>query len=529
LGNSFASSQAKIYTKGMNMDLYDYIIIGSGIAGLYTALLAREQGRVLIITKGSIEDCNTKHAQGGIAAPIGLNDSSELHFSDTMKAGDGLSDPEAARILADEAPDRIYDLVRFGVPFDTVNGAIALTMEAAHSVPRVLHAGGDATGAYIEATLSSRVHEFKINVLEYCLVTDILVENSRVKGVKALDLRADSILEFDCKNLILATGGAGHLFKYTTNPDVATGDGVPLAYKAGAELTDMEFYQFHPTGLRLPGVAPFLISEAVRGEGGVLRNVEGYAFMKDYTPLGELAPRDVVARSILFEMRKTHADRVFLDVTHLPTKVVTTRFPNIYKFCFDHGLDITKGLIPVAPAAHYMMGGVKTNTWGETNIAGLFAAGEVSCTGVHGANRLASNSMLEVLIFSKRIVQKSGHPDIQTVPREFKEVHYALSEREAARSPTPVSIRALQELMWQRVGIVRDKEGLIQAADTLAAWQKCLPEQTDRPTYELNNLVITGRLVAEAALFREESRGAHFRSDFPQHSAEWEKHITFTE
>lgn len=506
---------------------YDYIIIGSGIAGLYTALLAREAGSVLIITKGGIDDCNTKHAQGGIAAPIGLNDSSELHFKDTIKAGDGLCDTEAVRILADEAPDRISDLVRLGVPFDTVNGAIALTMEAAHSVPRILHAGGDATGAHIEATLSTRVREYKIKVLEYCLVTDIIVENRVVKGVKALDLQNDSVLEFDCQNIILATGGAGHLYKYTTNPDVATGDGIALAYKAGAELTDMEFYQFHPTGLRLPGVAPFLISEAVRGEGGILRNVEGYRFMQDYTPDGELAPRDVVARSILFEMRKTGSDRVFLDMTHLPVSVVMTRFPNIYKYCFDHGLDITKGLIPVAPAAHYMMGGVKTNTCGETNIKRLFAAGEVACTGVHGANRLASNSMLEVLVFSKRIIEKAGREKSECYPRHIVETRIDLHRRKAAIPPVQVNLRNLQDLMWQKVGIIRDKLGLIQASNNLAAWQECLPEPVDRHTYELNNLVLTGRLVVEAALIREESRGAHFRSDFAEHSSEWEKHITF--
>jgi L-aspartate oxidase len=509
------------------MAQYDYVIVGSGIAGLYTALLAHEQGSVLIITKGGIDDCNTKHAQGGIAAPIGSNDTAELHFKDTLKAGDGLSDPEAAKILANEASDRIYDLVRYGVPFDTMNGAIALTMEAAHSVPRVLHAGGDATGAHIESTLSSRVRENKIKVLEYCLVTEIIVEHGSVKGVYALDLHTGSILEFDCRYLILATGGAGHLYKYTTNPDVATGDGIPLAYKAGAELTDMEFYQFHPTALRLPGVAPFLISEAVRGEGGILRNVDGYRFMQDYTPEGELAPRDVVARSILFEMRKTGSDRVFLDVTHLPAKVVTTRFPNIYKYCLDHGLDITKGLIPVAPAAHYMMGGVKTNTWGGTNIKGLFAAGEVACTGVHGANRLASNSMLEVLVFSKRIVEKTGESTVKNIPRKTNEIHCTLREREGMKITSPVSIRALQDLMWGNVGIIREKAGLEKAADILAAWYKCLPEPTDRPSYELCNLLFTSRLVTEAALIREESRGAHFRSDFPHHLPSWEKHITF--
>ncbi len=511
------------------MASYSFIIIGSGIAGLYTALLACEHGNVLIITKGTIDDCNTKYAQGGIAASIGSNDSADLHYKDTVKAGDGLVDTEAAHILSSEAPDRISDLVNFGVPFDTTNGAIALTMEAAHSVPRILHAGGDATGAYIEATLSSRVRERKhdIKVLEYCLVTDILVKNGNVTGVRALDLRMGSVLEFEGRFMVLATGGAGNLFKYTTNPDVATGDGVLLAYKAGAELTDMEFYQFHPTGLRIPGVAPFLISEAVRGEGGILRNVEGYAFMKDYTPDAELASRDVVARSILFEMRKTGADRVFLDVRHLSPNVVTTRFPNIYKYCYDRGLDITKGLIPVAPAAHYMIGGVKTNNWGETNIAGLFATGEVACTGVHGANRLASNSMLEVLIFSKRIIEKIFQSGPKTGSVNSPSVHTSLPDRKTAVAKLPVSLRALQDIMWNKVGIIRDREGLILATDTLSSWQACLPETTDRPTYELNNLVLTGRLVAEAALIREESRGAHFRSDFPDHSKDWEKHIIF--
>jgi L-aspartate oxidase len=509
------------------MNNYDYIIIGSGIAGLYTALLAQKRGSVLIITKGSIDDSNTKYAQGGIAAPIGLNDSPELHFKDTMKAGDGLCDQEAVNILATEAPDRISDLVQFGVPFDTVNGEIALTMEAAHSVPRVLHAGGDATGAHIEATLSSRVRENKIKVLEYCLVTDILVDRGAVKGARALDLRTGSVIDFGCRNMILAAGGAGHLFKCTTNPDVATGDGVALAYKAGAELADMEFYQFHPTALRLPGVAPFLISEAVRGEGGILRNVDGNRFMGDYALQAELAPRDVVARSILFEMRKTGSDRVFLDVTHLPVSVVMTRFPNIYKYCFDHGLDITKGLIPVAPAAHYMMGGVKTNVWGETSIQGLFAAGEVSCTGVHGANRLASNSMLDVLVFSKRIIERTIAGTRESIRRQGNDIYGSLNQGEPPQAGILPSLRALQDLLWNKVGIIRDKAGLTQAAKTLASWQKCLPEAADRPTYELNNLVLTGRLVAESALIREESRGAHFRSDFPQHSSDWQKHIIF--
>jgi len=511
------------------MNQYDYIIVGSGIAGLYTALLAKEQGSVLILTKGSIDDCNTKYAQGGIAAAIGKDDSSELHFQDTITAGDGLCDEEAVRILTNEAPDRISDLVNFGVPFDTVDGEVALTTEAAHSRPRIAHAGGDATGEYIETTLSNRIRASKIQVLEYCLATEILVENEIVYGVKALDSRTGSTEEFGCRYLILATGGAGQLFKLTTNPAVATGDGIALAFNAGAEVVDMEFFQFHPTALRLPGVGSFLISEAVRGEGGVLRNVEGDCFMTDYTPEGDLAPRDIVARSIVYEMEKTGSDRVFIDVTHLPTQLTTTRFPHIYRFCLDHGLDITKGLIPVAPAAHYMMGGVKTNSWGETNIAGLFATGETACTWVHGANRLASNSMLEVLVFSKRIMgktRKNTRPEKATASTSGQ-VHHSLSPRQAIKTVAP-SRSALQTLHWDKVGIIRNKEGLTEAADTLATWQKSLPKPTDRPSYELNNLVLAGRLASEAAFTREESRGAHFRSDFPRSSHRWQCHIVFT-
>ncbi len=512
------------------MSYYDYIIVGSGIAGLYTALLAKGQGSVLVITNGSIDDCNTKYAQGGIAAAIGKNDSAELHFQDTIAAGDGLCDEEAVRILVNEAPDRITDLVDFGVPFDTVNGEIALTTEAAHSMPRILHAGGDATGEHIEVTLSNRVRSAKIQVFEDCLATEILVAKGAVTGTKALDCRTGYIEEFDCRYLILASGGAGQLFQLTTNPDVATGDGIALAFKTGAEIVDMEFFQFHPTALRLPGVSPFLISEAVRGEGGVLRNVEGHRFMPDYAAEADLAPRDIVARSILYEMEKTGSDRVFLDITHLSLRVITTRFPHIYRFCLDHGLDITKGLIPVAPAAHYLMGGIKTNFWGETNIAGLFATGETACTGVHGANRLASNSMLEVLVFSKRIMEKTREvAKIKAVTSsKGKETHHSLSQRQLAEVVPAPSFAALQQLLWEKVGIIRNKESLTEAANTLVAWQKSLPRPTDRPSYELSNLVLSGRLVTEAALLREESRGAHFRSDFPQSLTQWQRHMVFT-
>jgi len=510
------------------MTQYDYIIVGSGIAGLYTALLAKEEGSVIILTKGSLDDCNTKHAQGGIAAAIESHDSPELHFRDTMAAGAGLCDHGAVRILAEGAPTRIADLIELGVPFDTVDGHIALTKEAAHSQPRILHAGGDATGEHIELTLSRRARNSGIQILEDCLVTDVLIDNGSVQGVRALDCHTGSVEEFGCRFLILASGGAGRLFKFNTNSDIATGDGIALAFGAGAEIIDMEFFQFHPTALRLPGVIPFLISEAVRGEGGILRNVEGGRFMPDYTPRGELACRDVVARSIVYEMRKTHSERVFIDVTHIPSYKVTTRFPQIYRFCLEHGLDITKGVIPVAPAAHYMIGGVRTNTWGETGIMGLFAVGEVACTGVHGANRLASNSMLEVVVYAKRIIERTkGGGEGATNYSETQGGFCNLPLRTPVNNIQSLSLSAIQALMWEKVGIIRSRESLEEAAAILSTWERSLISPTDRQSYELNSLVLTARLVTEAALIREESRGAHCRTDFSEPSPEWLKHLVF--
>ena len=504
---------------------YDYIIVGSGIAGLYTALLARGHGSVLVLTKAGIDDCNTRHAQGGIAAAIGVGDSPELHFKDTIAAGAGLCDEEAVRILVDEGPDRIADLVNFGVHFDTLDGEVALTREAAHSVPRILHSGGDATGEQIEVTLSRMARLAEVAIMEYSLVTEIIVDKGVARAVRALDLRTGRAQEFSSRAVILATGGGGKLFNFTTNTDIATADGVALAYNAGAEIVDMEFFQFHPTAARLPGVTPFLISEAVRGEGGILRNAEGRRFMLDYTPDAELAPRDVVARGIVAEMKKTGSDHVFLDVTHLNPRKVTARFPHIYRFCYVNGMDITRVQIPVAPAAHYMMGGVKTNTWGETNIAGLFASGEVASTGVHGANRLASNSLLEVVVFAKRIVERVKEKN--ETPTSAGRQDQPLPHRESSSGVLPLSLARLQNLMWDKVGIVRCGEDLEQAASVLASWQEKLAEPTDRPSYELANLVLSGRLMAEAALIREESRGAHYRSDFPEHSDAWLKHIVF--
>ncbi|MSQ14559.1 MAG: L-aspartate oxidase [Dehalococcoidia bacterium] len=514
------------------MQEYDYIIIGSGIAGLYAAILAQEHGRVLLLTKGSLEETNTRYAQGGIAAAIGPGDSPRLHFNDTIAAGAGLCVEEAVRVLTAEAGGRIHDLIRYGVPFDTQYGEVALTTEAAHSAARILHAGGDATGEHIENTMSNVARRSGVVIKEYILVTKINVGESGVEGVATLDILSNATEEYRCRFLVLATGGCGRLYKFSTNPAVATGDGVALAYRCGAELMDMEFFQFHPTALRMPGSPPFLITEAIRGEGGILLNTKGRRFMPEYSSLAELAPRDVVARSIHSEMIRTGSDHVYLDIRHLSSDAIPARFPTIYHFCMEHGLDITKELIPVAPAAHYMMAGVRTNVWGETNIPGLFACGEVACTGVHGANRLASNSLLETLVFGKRIVTRSVQiTQGAAQPINESDLSFETISDGAPRftsAPTrPLNLGALQSLMWDKVGIVRSGESLSEALDMLNSWESSEVVPEDARSYELSNLVTIGRLVAQAALMRTESRGAHYRSDYPDTSEEWQHHLVF--
>jgi L-aspartate oxidase len=503
---------------------FDYIVLGSGIAGLFTALLAREHGSVLIVTKGSIQDSNTRYAQGGIAAAVGPDDSPALHRRDTLDAGAGLVDEAAAAILTEEAAARIADLVKFGVPFDTLDGEIVLGHEGAHSARRIIHAGGDATGAHIELTLANLARTDGITVLEHTLATEIVCKGGRVRGVRALDTRRGEAQTYACRTLVVATGGAGQLYRYTTNPAVATGDGIALAYRGGADVMDMEFIQFHPTALRLPGVPVFLISEAVRGEGGLLFAADGRRFMPALDERAELAPRDIVARAIMREMERTAADHVWLDVTHLPAERVTARFPQIYRFCLENGLDITRERIPVSPAAHYTMGGVRTNTWGETTLPGLFAAGEVACTGVHGANRLASNSLLETVVFARRVVDRSLNPAAE--PFAPAPEARSLPPPEPGEAPPP-TLAGLQRLMWHGAGIVRDAAGLELAARTLSAWAAAMPGPRTREEHELANLILVARLVVDAALHRTESRGAHFRADFPAADDAWLRHQVY--
>jgi L-aspartate oxidase len=500
---------------------YRTIVIGSGASGLFVALEARQLGPVLVLTKGSIDDCNTRWAQGGIAAAVGPLDSPDQLLADTVEAGAGLVDEAAASILCTEGPARIQDLISYGVAFDSLGDQLALGREAAHSRARIVHAGGDRTGAEIERALSVASRQPEITVLDFTLATSLLIAGGRVTGVETLDLRSGEHQSFDAPAVVLASGGAGQLYSHTTNPDVATGDGIALAFGAGAELADLEFYQFHPTALRLPGVQAFLISEAVRGEGAVLRNAAGDAFMSRYHPLRDLGPRDVVARAMANEMHRANADNVWLDCTGIKGVDLVVRFPGIFAFCQEHGIDMRTEPIPVAPAAHYFMGGVRTDTCGRTTVDGLYACGEVACTGVHGANRLASNSLMETVVFGKRVVEHiaSGEgggaaptPDVVPVwPRG---------------GPAP-SKAELQRLMWVSAGIERTERDLASAIETATSWPAAA-STNDRDSIERRQMAAVARLMLRAAYTRTESRGAHSRADYPQRDdAAWHRRLVY--
>lgn len=507
---------------------YDIVVVGSGIAGLYAALQAHEHGaRVLVVTKGGIEEAGTRYAQGGIAAAVGPGDTPEAHLRDTLEAGAGLVDEEAARILVTEAASRIADLVRYGVVFDATDGEVSLGMEAAHSAARILHAGGDATGLEIELSLSSLAQREGVTILEHTMAERVLTasDSGRVTGIEVLETQTGRLSSYASRRVVLATGGAGRLYRTTTNPEISTGDGVELAYACGAEVMDLEFTQFHPTVLRIPGVPVFLISEAVRGEGAQLYNVRGERFMPKYDERAELAPRDIVARATVAEMLATGADHVLLDITDRDRSWLAARFPQIFRTCMEYGLDMSRDRIPVSPGAHYSMGGVRTNTWGETTVPGLYAIGEVACTGVHGANRLASNSLLETVVFAQRAVGRLIEANGDSTALERTADARSLPLRPALASPGEPSTAALQDLMWTYVGIERDGAGLAYAAAVLGAWAHRLPPGVDRASRELRSLLVCARLATEAALLREESRGSHYRRDFAQPLEEWRRHL----
>ena len=492
-----------------------FLVVGSGVAGLHTAWRASVGADVMLLTKRSLFDSATAYAQGGIAAALGAGDSPKLHWQDTLAAGAALADEEAVRVLVEEGPARVRELQVAGADFDlTPNGTLKLGREAAHSRRRIVHSHGDRTGAEVARTLVERVRESKrTNVLERARVLDLIVEGGRCAGVRAsvageaVEIRADAT--------VLATGGCGQVYRYTTNPVVATGDGYAIAHRAGAKLADMEFVQFHPTALDTPENPLALVSEAVRGEGATLLNGKRRRFMHQRHRLAELAPRDVVAREIFTERQTT--GQVFLDARKIGDFV--DRFPGIFALCTARGIDPRKDLIPVTPAAHYMMGGIITDLAGHSRLPSLYACGEVSCTGVHGANRLASNSLLEGLVFAERIAR-----DLEKVP-ESPAPRRATSWRVPTlpdRGAAQVAADSIRALMWEKSGIDRNARGLRECLEELNDIHDRLPPGA---TEELN-LCETAILIATSALARKESRGGHHRSDFPKPRRGWaRKHI----
>lgn len=506
----------------------DFLVIGSGVAGLRAALELSCEGRVIMLTKGHPLQSNSIFAQGGVAVALSEEDDVAIHLTDTVKAGHGLCRREAVRVLVEEGPDRIQELIRWGAKFDKTGGKFAFAREAAHSRSRILRARGDATGnEMVRVLMAQASRQKRIHRLDYHFTVDLVVEDGRCCGAVVLDENSGEQFILPAKAVVLSTGGAGQIYARTTNPPNATGDGMAMAFRAGAQLQDMEFVQFHPTALFLPSSPPFLLSEAMRGEGGQLRNNKGEVFMQRYHPLGALAPRDIVARAIWAEMAATRARHVYLDVTHLGADFVKRRFPTIYATCLRHDIDITEEWIPVSPSAHYMMGGVWTDINGATTLPGLFAAGEVACSGVHGANRLASNSLLEGLVFGMRAgvaaISWASRRPVPDLTRQAVELRHGkfdqLEDAEKLRS-------SLRRTMWGQVGVIRSRDSLIRATAQLSRWEHLVSKPfATRPDLEAKNMVQVAYCVAEAALWRENSVGAHFRSDFPEAKRPgWKQH-----
>ncbi len=503
----------------------DFLVIGAGVAGLRAAVELSAAGRVVVLAKREVTDSATQWAQGGVAAALSDEDEIGLHLQDTLNAGDGLCNPDAARVLVEEGPQRIEELIQWGTEFDRDGTRLAFTREGAHSRNRVVHAHGDSTGREILRALRAKAKTLSnISVCEFEFSTGLAICDERAAGVDLISDKGES-RRVSASAVLLASGGLGQLYRNTTNPAVATGDGVAMAFRAGAEISDMEFVQFHPTALYLKNTPRFLLSEALRGEGAYLRNSEMARFMPKYHPMAELAPRDVVARAIVHELEVSRMKDpvVYLDLTHLDENLVRSRFPRIHATCLQYNIDITTDLIPIRPAAHYAMGGVRTDLEGKTNIRGLYAAGEAACTGVHGANRLASNSLLEGLVFGERAgkamrseLGRSG-PSEKDSPGSNK-----ANEPDAA---TEEVIGEIQDLMWRDVGIVRTGAGLRRAIQQLEGLGERVSRPRSRRGWEAQNLRTVGLLVAQCALAREESRGAHYRTDFPNHNdAKFLKH-----
>ncbi|MEP7074575.1 MAG: L-aspartate oxidase [Acidobacteriota bacterium] len=496
----------------------DFVVIGSGVAGLRASIeLATGGARVTVLTKDKASESNTEYAQGGVAVVLSDDDNVDLHEGDTLVAGAGLCDVKAVETLVNDGPKYIKQLIAWGTEFDQEGGELLMGREAAHSRRRILHAHGDSTGAEFVRSLIARARfEKTINLTPFANTESLIVADGQCVGVRFLDPILRAPREIYSKAVIMCTGGAGQLYQHTTNPLVATGDGMAMAYFAGAEMADMEFVQFHPTALNLENAPRFLLSEAMRGEGGLLKNKFGERFMPNYDERAEMAPRDIVSRSIVAEMRRTGTRSVFLDMTALDEDFLKHRFPTIYETCANYGLNIAKDALPVSPASHYCMGGIRTDLWGRSTLPGLYAAGEVTCTGVHGANRLASNSLLEGLVFGARAGEAAADDVRQAAAPTPHSDGAATSDAQSAMS-TAVKKR-VKRLMWERVGIIRDKDSLERA---LAEFRQIAASNLGTSS---RNFVTLATLVATAALWREESRGGHFRTDFPQQREEWRTH-----
>jgi L-aspartate oxidase len=504
----------------------DFLVIGSGIAGLRAAISLAEAGRVVILTKADPRESNTGYAQGGIAAAFGSDDSPELHAKDTLAAGDGLCLPEAVDVLVREGPRYVRELMDWGATFDTdQSGQPALGREAAHSVRRVLHVR-DATGRSIGQVLWHMVSTHpRVQVCGDALALSLSMREGQCVGAAFLD-RDGRVEEVSAPRTLIATGGAGQVYRETTNPPIATGDGIAMAFEAGARVTDLEFIQFHPTALNVAGAPRFLLSEALRGEGAWLVNQQGERFGQRYEPAGDLASRDLVARAIVREVNRTGAP-VFLTMAHLDADYVRNRFPTITQACRRAGFDIATDRIPVSPAAHYVMGGVETDLCGRTSIDNLFAAGEAACTGVHGANRLASNSLLEGLVFGARAAETMKGSSVKaTLTAEPGDI--VTTPPASASVPSASDVR---DVMWRDAGLVRTRNGLAPLVDQLSAWRSAVSKARsatpgDRELRRVASLVTVGLLIARAALRRQESRGGHFREDFPQRDdIHWQRRI----
>ncbi len=492
---------------------FDTIIVGSGLAGLTAAFHASKYGSVAIITKSQLDISNSYYAQGGIAVVTDKGDSFESHIQDTLDAGRGLCDYDAVEILVSEGQQCVQEIIRLGMQFDKENGEYVLGLEGGHSQRRILHAGGDATGKGLTIFMLKKVQE-QSNIIpfEYTTVVEILVEDQNCMGVQAFDFVSGQNIVFKSKATIIATGGLSRIYDRSTNPHTATGDGIALAWNVGAKLSDIEFIQFHPSALYIPGEEAFLISEAVRGEGAWLLNQEGERFMQHIHPLAELAPRDVVAYEIYNQLQLHHADFVYLSLKHLNPELIKKRFSTIYNTLLQYNIDITTDLLPISPAAHYMVGGIQTDLNGETNIKGLFACGEVASTGVMGANRLASNSLLECLVFGKRAAETATRAkNISTLLPEIDPIHVD-TKNEKLFLETKNQIATL---MSKKAGIVRSGKKLIEAIDELNTIKKQYPEKVNEYNLlKIKHITDICTLICESALIRAESRGGHIREDF---------------